>query len=764
MDAVFACCLVDNRMHRVANDVDGVSAVLSVSHEVSRVMSFRRVGRYVFAGATSVAFVLPATAAETISPRTHSSRNDPGPEHITVHARVATGVAAQYSKTVATLGPLGNRPTLDTPFSIMTVTQDVIANQQARNINDLAQYMPSVQLEQRGDPNTSRPQSRGFEADVVSNSRIDGLNMVITTPYAAEQFDNLQVLNGLAGALYGPQNPAGTFSYTLKRPTDRQTERFVVGVDSIGAPMESLDVSGRVGRKGWFGYRLNLLNQQGTGYVADSHLRRALVSGDFDIHLSPRTVIQIDASQYTYAQRGYAGGFTFRTGIRLPTAPDLNRSGYGQPFAGFNMETNTALAKIIHHFNDNWSLTLGGLYQNAFRQVFSVTNQLTDSLGDYTTSISAAATAKNFKVGSNMAYLNGRFRTGPLKHEIVVGSNGYVMGNYNPTRGQSFTLGRARIGSPVTYSHAQPYFSGNYKSASTTSQSLIFGDTISLGQHWAIMGTLGWSWLSANNYNTSNIKTSSYSRNAAFSPMTSLIYKPAKNQSAYFTWGRSIEAGPIAPDTVVNANQVLAPLRSEEYEVGYKYQFANGLQLNVAGFRMSRPYGYTDPATNVFGTFGNQRNYGVEFQAAGSITRDISVLGGMTWMDAQLGDTGTASTSHKTVVGVPPVQANVLVDYHPVWAHGAAVNANVHYMGRRAADVTNVTFADSFVTLDLGARYATHIYREPLVFRFGVNNVTNQNYWASVYANTVNGGPGNANNTAVAGLPRTYHFTMEIDF
>ncbi|GAN54045.1 ferric siderophore receptor [Tanticharoenia sakaeratensis NBRC 103193] len=735
----------------------------------------------VFVGATVLASIVsPAAMAQTTAltpvparqattarnPASKSSDNTiqaARGEHITVNRRMATGTNAQYNHTTASLGPLGNRSILDTPFSIMTVTQDIIANQQARNVNDLAAYMPSVQLEIRGDPNTSRPQSRGFEADVVSNSRMDGLNMVITTPYAAEQFDSLQVLNGLAGALYGPQNPAGTFDYSLKRPTDRMTERLTVGVDSIGAPLESGDFSGRVGRNGWFGYRLNLLNQQGMSYVEGSHIRRNLVSGDFDIHLSPNTVIQIDASQYSYAERGFAGQFSYGPTIQLPNAPDLSNRGYGQSQGGYNAETNTALAKIIHHFNDDWSLTLGGLYQNAYRDVFTVANQLTDNRGDYNQTISAAATAKNFKVGSNLAYLNGRFYTGPLKHEIELGSNGYTMGNYNPTLGQSFSLGKANINDPKVVSSPQPYFSGNYKSADTTNQSLLAGDTISLGKHWSIMGTLAWSWLSTNNYNTRNVKTSSYSRNAAFSPMTSLIYKPAANQSAYFTWGRALEAGPTAPAGAANVNEVLAPLRSEEYEVGYKYLVSKRLQLNVAAFRMTRPYGYTDPTTNVFGTFGNQRNYGVEFQAAGSVTRDLSVFGGMTWMDAQLGSTGVASTSHKEVVGVPPVQANVIVDYRLPFLRGAAVNANVHYTGRRAANVTNTTFAGSYVTLDLGTRYATRVYDEPIVFRFGVNNVTNQSYWASVYPSSINGG-GSATNAAVAGLPRIYHFTIELDF
>ena len=713
-------------------------------------------------GVSAYAAGVPSTVQKS-SAASEKTRSAVKVEKITVHRRSGSGTAADYRTKKASLGPLGTRSILDTPLSVMVVPHDVLVNQQSRNINDLVAFVPSAQLEMRGDPNTSRPQSRGFEGDVISNSRMDGLNMVITTPYAAEQFDSLQVLNGLAGAVYGPQNPAGTFDFTLKRPTDRRTERFVVGVDSTGAPMESLDVSGRARQKKWFGYRLTLLNQNGEGYVEDSHMRRNLVSGDFDIHLSPKTVIQIDASQYTYAQRGYPGGFSYSTAIQLPQAPGLSRKGYGQKQAGYNMETDTALMKVIHQFNDNWSLKLGGMWENAARNVFSVGNQLLNSSGSYRQTISAATTANDFVSGSNMAYLNGKFHTGPLNHQIEIGTNGYVMGNYNPTSSTgNIVLGEATLGHPKTVSSVQPYYSGRYKSADTMTQSLLAGDTISLGQHWSIMGALAWSWLSSNSYSKAAVKTSAYSRVAAFSPMTSLIYKPLSNQTIYFTWGRSLQAGTTAPSGAVNENAVTAPLRSEEYEVGYKILVANRLQLNIAGFRMSRPFAYTDPTTYLYANYGTQRNYGVEFQASGNITENLSVLGGMTWLDAQLLNTGVVKTSYKQVVGVPPLMANVLLDYRLPFLKGGAVNANVHYMGRRAANVYNTTFAPSYVTLDLGARYATHVYRQPLVFRFGVNNVTNQGYWASVYPSSINGG-GSATNSAVAGLPRTYHFSIELD-
>lgn len=171
----------------------------------------------------SVLSSMPAFAAETQPASKQKAANSaiptkavpaaPKAENITVHSRNGTGTAADYRTKNVALGPLGTRSVLDTPMSIMVVPHDVLVNQQARNINDLVAYVPSAQLEMRGDPNTSRPQSRGFEGDVISNTRMDGLNMVITTPYAAEQFDSLQVLNGLAGALYGPRTrPAHSIS------------------------------------------------------------------------------------------------------------------------------------------------------------------------------------------------------------------------------------------------------------------------------------------------------------------------------------------------------------------------------------------------------------------------------------------------------------------------------------------------------------------------------------------------------------------------
>ncbi|CAP55891.1 TonB-dependent receptor [Gluconacetobacter diazotrophicus] len=710
----------------------------------------------------------------------------PTAQHILVTGRTVSGATADYNKKTAYLGPLGNRSILDTPMSIQSVPHDVMVNQQTRNLNDLMGYMSSVQLEVRGDPNTSRPQSRGFEADVIANTRLDGLNIVSTTPYAAEMFEDVQVLNGVAGALYGAQNPAGTFAFSAKRPTDTPINRLTVGVDSIGTLMENADVSGRIGKNKWFGYRINLLHGDGTTYVQNSWMRRNLVSADFDIHFDPDTVLELDASHYTYVQRGTTPGFNLAyNATSLPPAPDLSKPNLGQDYAGYNMETNLFMAKIKHTINRDWSFTLGGNYEDSIRQVFSNTNTLTTGpVGEYTQTIAAAVTANDFRSGANLAYVNGHFHTGFITHDIVAGTNGYMMGNYNPTQGETIALGKSNMYSPSVLSGSQPYYHGRYESAYIRNQAMILGDTLHLDRHWSIVGTLTWNWLSQDNRSTKSrtVKdgntTYSYTTplgwtskhiDGAFSPMASLVYKPAENQTAYFTYGRAIQAGVQAPASAANANQMTQPFRSEEYEVGYKISYQKML-FSVAGFRMNRPYAYQD-ANGYFGTFGMQTNYGVEVQAQGRITPDLSVLAGMTWLDAELGGTGNAATNNKEVVGAPPVQANILLDYrlpipHGAFASGLAVNANVHYTGRRAATITNSAYADAYATLDLGIRYPFFAAHHPWAARFGVTNVANTQYWSSLYPASNNGSLNNDTGASsiYAGLPRMFHFTLEADF
>lgn len=124
-------------------------------------------------------------------------------KRVTVDAQawIEGTAAGGYRNKAVDLGPLGKLPIQDTPYSITTVPEGLLVNQQVGNISDVIKYDPSAQIEPRGGLDFGRPQSRGFENSVDGNTRIDGLNSYSIMAYPMEAFSGLEILNGAAGAL-----------------------------------------------------------------------------------------------------------------------------------------------------------------------------------------------------------------------------------------------------------------------------------------------------------------------------------------------------------------------------------------------------------------------------------------------------------------------------------------------------------------------------------------------------------------------------------
>jgi len=657
---------------------------------------------------------------------------------------------------------------LDTPYSITVVTNDLIVNQQARGFADLIKYFPSAQIEARGGMDVGRPQARGFQSSVVQNSRMSGLNMASTTAWPAELFERIELLGGLTGALYGPAAPSGVFN--LKRPTDYSLNRFTTSYDSMGIATAHADLGGRIGEGGWFGYRINLLHGAGEGYVENSRLNRRLFSGSFDIRLSPATVLELDANHYTYVTRGFPGSFTFGSGQStiLPSAPDPTRVGYGQPAGGDRLETNTGRIELKHDFNADWHLTVGGLRQYVFRgltqNAATSLNTFTDNIGNYRVAMRTAGAVSVFDITSNLAYLNGRFNTFGLQHDFTLGTNGYLWDIRDAPSTGVTTLGTGNLYNPSILIQPSVSEGPTYKSSSNFQQSLIVGDTIKFNEQWSLMGVLSSSWLTTRNFNTTGRQTSQYDANGELSPTISLMFKPRSDMMLYATFADSLQAGDSAPSGgAVNGGQTLPPYRSRQYEIGYKLGLPM-MNVTASLFRIDRPFAFTDPTDFVFKELGEQVNYGAEASVSGNITEDFSVFGGFAVLDPKLGNTGSTATSYKYVVGVPKFQANLLMEYSMrQWLPGLVFTSNVHFTGTRAANTTNTTYAASYATLDLGAKYTTRAMGIPLTMRFQVQNVADTHYWVSVLPQSINGSS-SATSSAFLGTPRIYQLSLQAEF
>lgn len=685
------------------------------------------------------------------------------PSADTTHAASGAG----FKTNDIDVGPLGNKAWVDTPYSTTTVTKEMIENQQAQSVSELLKYSPSTQMQARGGMDVGRPQSRGMQGSVVANSRLDGLNIVSTTAFPVEMLERLDVLNSLTGALYGPASPAGQFNFVAKRPTEETLRKVTLGYQSRSAFTGHVDLGGHIDDDNRFGYRVNVLNQEGEGNLDDSTLRRKLLSVALDWNIQPGTQLQLDASHYEFIQKGYPGSFSYGPNIKLPSAPDPKDKNLALSTAGNDLTTDTVSTRLIHYLNDDWSVTAGVGWQQADRAMRNVSSKIINNQGDISRSLKDSTAAGRFRVLSNTATLNGHVDTGSVGHDIALSTTGYVWSLYSAKgTGPSYSWDTTNM-----YHPSEMYEKGDgkiitggdrYKSSVNTQQSITFGDTVTFTPKWSAMFYLSQSWIQSQNYNKSGHKTGQIDENG-LSPNAALMYKITPNVMAYVSYAESLEQGGTAPTNsdVKNAGQTLDPYRSKQYEMGLKAD-VSGMNLGAALFRLERPFAYVDPGDNVYKEQGNQVNNGLELTASGNVWQGLNIYSGVTLLDPKLKDTVSDTTSDKRVVGVPKVQANVLAEYSlpsmPEWVY----SANVHYTGKRAANDTNTAWASSYTTWDLGTRYTTKISNVPTTFRVVVNNVFDKHYWASIFPSGTDGDNGSP--SAFIGSGREVRASVTFDF
>ena len=666
---------------------------------------------------------------------------------------------------VDSIGPLGSTPILNTPYSVAILPEDLIENSQAINFKDVSKYLPLVAYQEQQGPDILRPQTRGMQGGNFQNTKMDGMTMFITVATAMEQFQQIEVVNGLSAFLYGPANPSGMFNFVSKRPTDSPLHEVYATYynDSIGTA--KADFGGRIDSVGILSYRFNALYGSGDAYVDHSHQRRALGDLGIDVHPSEHGVLELNYSDYSLTDLGYPGWFTYGEKFGLPPAPDPKRVGYGQSYAGVDLRTRIASARFKQELSSNWHLSVGVLNQDAARNINTPVNNLTNNAGSYVSSF-ANGFAPRFVIVSDTAYLNGTFNALGVGHDLTFGTAGYQASSYSvskPASAPSVLLGAATLSDPLIFPEpagGPPNVLANFISSNTYQQGVNVGDTIRFNQSWATRLAVSQDWFHVNNFNAKGKEVSQY-RDGGSSPTASIIFNPRSNMTAYFTYANSLQAGDLAPGTAANAGMGLAPYRSREYELGYKVALAR-IDLTAALFRIERPFANIDPLDDVFKISGQQVNRGLELSAIGRITDSLRVFGGVTFLNARLEDTPLASTNDKLYVGAPKIKGNVLLEYQVPQLAGLVATCDYQFSSDRAGNDKNSFMVAGYNLLDIGMRYSSTIAGKQTTLRLAVDNLTDRHYWSTISPSNLTGA-NTGNLIAHLGAPRTLLASISVE-
>lgn len=149
------------------------------------------------------------------------------------------------------VGLFGNLDIMDTPFSSMNYTADLMRNQQARSVADVVQNDPAVRVA-RGFGNFQELYVvRGFPV-YSDDMSYNGLYGLLPRQYVAAEFlERVEVLRGansfINGAAPGGSGVGGTFNLVPKRAGESDFTRLTLGTETGGQIYGAADASYRFG-------------------------------------------------------------------------------------------------------------------------------------------------------------------------------------------------------------------------------------------------------------------------------------------------------------------------------------------------------------------------------------------------------------------------------------------------------------------------------------------------------------------------------------
>ncbi|MCH8542148.1 MAG: TonB-dependent receptor [Alcanivorax sp.] len=655
------------------------------------------------------------------------------------------------------VGFLGTQAIMDSPYTFTDYTELLIKDQQAASVGEVLLNDPAVRVA-RGFGNYQQVYLvRGlpvFSDDMTYN----GLYGLLPRQYLASEFiERVQVLRGantfLKGAAPGGSGLGGAVNVVPKRAPNEPMNQVTLGAQTGVQGHLATDLARRSG-DGRYGIRINAARRDGDTAAKgeSSELSMAHIGVDFR---DEALRVSADLGFQDHRIEGGQPNITIDGTLPIPRTPDASTS-IGQSWTYSDARDLFGTLRAEYDFRDNvtgWAAF--GARTSEEAGIFA-NPTVNDANGDYTAS--RFDNTREDTVLTGEAGLRVRFDTGAISHQVSASAASYELQSKNAWAMSAASItgniyAPADVPPPVPDAFTGGDLNNPLTTIKTRVHSLALADQMSLLND-RLLVTVGarYQYLKDDSYDNdtgARLTDASY-EDSAITPSVGVVYKLTPTLSAYANYIEGLQKGARAPadNSVVNAGEALAPYRTKQSEVGLKFERGT-LGGSVSVYRSRKPIAGLDD-NDVFTVQDHQENAGLEMMAYGLLTPDLSVLGGVSYLDADV--------DGNTAIGSPRTQANLNMEYRLPQFMDAALDGRVIHTSRQFADAANQQELDAWTRLDLGARYTLPVGEAAfLTLRGRVENVTNEDYWASA-----GGFPGAGYLTV--GAPRTWLLSATLDF
>lgn len=709
--------------------------------------------------AVSIAVLSALTLPVSLSVSAAEESSDSGEVIVVNGSQVKLGDEYEGGQVATTgrAGLLGNMDTMDTPFSSTNYTEELIRNQQALSVADVVQNDPTVRVATGFGNFQELYMIRGFNV-YSDDMTLNGVYGILPRQFvAAEMLERVEVFRGantfLNGAAPGGSAIGGLVNLVPKRAGDEPLTRMTVGMQSGGQGYAAMDFARRFGDLEQDGIRVNVIERSGNNATEEDRELGGLTLG-WD-HQGERARLSAD---FGYQDNHIdAARPSVTPSTSAPAVPDASTN-YAQDWT---YTDEKQLFGVVRGEYDFTSSTMGWVAVGARqgKEHNLLANPTADSAGNITTY--AFENVREDDIFSADAGLRQEFATGDIHHTAVLSASYFDSASKNAYFWSTyFSAGTLSDYQQVAQNTTALYSGGDLNAPKVTERnttsSIALADTMALLDD-KVKLTLGGrsQTIEQKGYNYDGSAASEYDKSAV-TPFAGVVYQPTYDWSLYANYAEALIKGEIVSSWggYTNPGQVFSPTRSEQYETGVKYD--NGmLGAVVSVFEISKPTYIV--ANNTYTRDGEQRNRGLELSGYGLLSDSVKVLGGVTFIDAELVKTTDGTNDGNSAIGVPDMTANLNLEWDTPFAEGLTLEGRSIYTSSQYLDAANQYDIPSWTRFDLGARYVTTVDEHNLTLRARLENVADKDYWASA-----GGYPGK--NYLVQGAPRTLMFSASYDF
>ncbi|WPB58250.1 TonB-dependent siderophore receptor [Xylophilus sp. GOD-11R] len=586
---------------------------------------------------------------------------------------------------------------MDVAQSVQVVGPSVLQEQQVRNLDDALSLVSGIaQAPTRAGTQDSFVR-RGFTGSSSTGLLRDGVRSIQARNFSATT-ERIEVLKGPTSTLYGIQEPGGVINVVSKVPMLTSRTGLQLDTEQAGGYGAQFDTTGPITGTDW-SYRLIASTEDRDDWRNFGRTRRDLLAPSLAWRSGGTEGVL--AYEHTDYEVPFDDGTIFGANGRPIDIPRKRR--LTESFSRMTGNTDFINTRLQHAFNSQWTARVNYAFnRNRYSDWRVRPNRYDDATGLLRR---RADGRQNVDDSSNylVADLVGKFRTGAVGHELLVGVDhertlGRTGGELARITYNGFDTANPvyeQVPVPTAYDDT----TRNARSFLRTT-SLFAQDSVSLGERWIVSGSVRYQrWRQVEGAGLNYVETQNISGSEVL-PRVGALYKLSPQVSLYANYATS-----FVPNLASSpAQAAFDPTKGRSMELGTKFQLSQRLSGTFALFDIEKKNIVVNLDDDTAQAIGKARSRGAELDMTGQVSAALRFIAAYAYTDTKVLEDASGLQGNR-LPNAPKHSASIAAHFAPGWRTGDLpwhFNAAVRYAGERQGDAANSLTLPSYTVADLG--------------------------------------------------------------